>query len=68
MEQQLPSSIAWRVSKSGYQVPTKNWMEHPRVKEMIQESKHKMAQHGIIRKNVKPHTHDMHIFIASHFL
>ncbi len=68
MEKQLPSSITWRINKLGYHVPVEKWLEHPRVKEMIRESKQKMVQSGIIRRDSKAHPRDLAIFISSHFL
>lgn len=68
MDKQLPSSITWRINKLGYHVPSDKWLEHPRVKEMIRESKRKMAQSGIVHFNDRAHPRDLAIFIGSHFL
>lgn len=68
MDKQLPSSITWRINKLGYHVPADKWLEHPRVKEMIREAKRKLVREHIIRRDDKPHTRDLSLFIISHFL
>jgi asparagine synthase (glutamine-hydrolysing) len=68
MDKQLPSSITWRINKLGYHVPTEKWLEHPRVKEMIRESKRKLVQEHIIRREDKLYERDIALFICSHFL
>ncbi len=68
MEKQLPSSITWRINKLGYHVPSDKWLEHPRVKEMIRESKQKLMREHIIRRDDKPLSRDLSLFIISHFL
>jgi asparagine synthase (glutamine-hydrolysing) len=48
MAERLPESIVWRTDKVGYEPPQKNWMEHPALRERIDESRRKLVQQGIL--------------------
>jgi asparagine synthase (glutamine-hydrolysing) len=43
----LPESITWRKDKIGYEPPEKNWLENTKVKEIVAESKNKLADEKI---------------------
>jgi asparagine synthase (glutamine-hydrolysing) len=47
----LPSEIAWRVDKIGYEPPQKKWMENPRLQEMSQDSLHRLEKEKILIPN-----------------
>jgi asparagine synthase (glutamine-hydrolysing) len=52
MEKLLPSQIVWRKDKVGFEPPQQQWMNDSAVKDMVQESKRKLAQQGILRQSV----------------
>lgn len=52
MQKILPSSIAWRTDKIGFEPPQKQWMENATMKEMIQESKRLLVKKGVLHKKV----------------
>lgn len=47
MKHILPESITWRKDKIGYEPPQNRWLENPKVKEMVVESKKKLAKEKI---------------------
>ena len=49
-EPMLPSSIAWRKDKIGFEPPQKRWMENKQVQEQIIEAKKVLAEKGILNK------------------
>jgi asparagine synthase (glutamine-hydrolysing) len=60
MENKLPSEITWRLDKTGFEPPQKQWMEHKKVQEIIQEAKMKLVKEnilrpGILNKKIQPH-------------
>ena len=44
----LPTEIAWRKDKIGYEPPQKSWMENKNINEKIIGSKHQLISAGII--------------------
>jgi len=52
MTDSLPESIAWRKDKVGFEPPQKQWMENKRVVEYLHESRRKLVEQGILRKEV----------------
>ncbi len=61
MENDLPSSIAWRKDKIGFEPPQKKWMQDPLLQEMIHEARKKMVKEKILcdtvlNKPLQPHT------------
>ena len=44
--------ITWRKDKTGFEPPQQEWMQHPRLQEMIYEAKKKLVQEKILRGNV----------------
>lgn len=52
MEAFLPESIVWRKDKVGYEPPQKQWMQQPDVEEYIRESKRKLVDFGVLKKEV----------------
>ena len=48
----LPSEIAWRVDKIGYEPPQKKWMESAAMKESIFASRQKLVKAGILDKKI----------------
>lgn len=46
----LPTPIAWRKDKIGYEPPQDKWLENDSVKERIYESKRKLYEHKVISK------------------
>jgi len=52
MDKKLPDMITWRKDKTGFEPPQQEWMQHPRLQEMIYEAKKKLVQEKILRGNV----------------
>jgi asparagine synthase (glutamine-hydrolysing) len=52
MDKKLPDIITWRKDKTGFEPPQKEWMQHPRMQEMIQEAKQKLVKEKILRESV----------------
>ncbi len=48
MEDRLPTSIAWRKGKVGYEPPQQKWMQHPLIIEKIQEGRKKLVDKNIL--------------------
>ena len=48
MSDRLPESVVWRTDKVGYEPPQKTWMEHPALRELIDSSRRKLVQQGIL--------------------
>ena len=48
MSDRLPESIVWRTDKVGYEPPQKTWMEHPALRELIDQSRRKLIAQGIL--------------------
>ena len=49
MENELPSSIAWRRDKIGLEPPQLLWMQLPAMREMIHEAKKKLVSEKILK-------------------
>ena len=49
-QQELPSEIAWRKDKIGYEPPQKSWMDNNEIKEQIVAAKETMVNNGILSK------------------
>lgn len=59
----LPSEIAWRKDKVGFDTPQKQWMQQPSVIEAIHEGKKKLVEQGVLQPQVlhqKIKPHDVH--------
>jgi asparagine synthase (glutamine-hydrolysing) len=52
MTDKLPASIAWRKDKVGFEPPQRQWMQHQKVQEMIQEAKKKLVNEKILKPEV----------------
>ena len=52
MNDLLPSEIAWRKDKIGFEPPQKAWMQAETMKNYIMEARRKLAAEGIIQKTV----------------
>lgn len=52
MDKKLPDMITWRKDKTGFEPPQQEWMQHPRLQEMIQEAKRKLVKEKILRETV----------------
>ncbi|MBC7948372.1 MAG: asparagine synthase (glutamine-hydrolyzing) [Chitinophagaceae bacterium] len=52
MSDKLPSEITWRKDKVGFEPPQKEWMEDPRVREMVQEARRKLVDQRILRSGI----------------
>jgi len=52
MKNVLPEMITWRKDKLSYQVPQKKWIDHPKIKEILNESILKLESEHILNKNV----------------
>lgn len=48
MAAQLPEEIVWRTDKVGYEPPQKQWMQNPKLQELIQESRKKLVAEKIL--------------------
>ena len=48
----LPNEIVWRKGKVGYEPPQKKWMETPEMKELIIESRRKLADANILNSSI----------------
>lgn len=53
MEGVLPGEITWRTDKIGYEPPQKKWMEHPIMKEQINDFKSDLIKDRIIHEQAK---------------
>lgn len=49
MEPYLPEQWVWRAKKIAFEPPQKSWMENPRLKEYLHESKRVLVYHDILR-------------------
>lgn len=49
----LPTEIAWRKDKIGYEPPQKSWMENPTMKETIAEHKQTLINLGFLHSSQK---------------
>jgi asparagine synthase (glutamine-hydrolysing) len=52
MDEFLPPSIVWRKDKIGFEPPQKQWMQNKKVEECIHESRKKLVNKGILKKEV----------------
>lgn len=59
MSDLLPQAIVWRKDKVGFEPPQKQWMQHAKVGEYVQEGRRKLVEKGILKKEVlqKPLVH-----------
>lgn len=48
----IPSSIVWRKDKVGFEPPQKSWMDDPALIERIVDAKKKLADAGILKKEI----------------
>jgi len=61
MDKRLPSSIAWRTDKVGFEPPQKQWMKQEGLLELITQAKKRLVSEGILKKQTltnKPLPHD----------
>jgi asparagine synthase (glutamine-hydrolysing) len=49
---ELPTEIAWRKDKIGYEPPQKKWMESEAVKETILKNRKKLVDNNYLHKNI----------------
>jgi asparagine synthase (glutamine-hydrolysing) len=59
VENKLPSSIAWRKDKIGFEPPQKQWMQNKMVQERIMDAKKALVQKNILlphvlKKSIQP--------------
>ncbi|MEO5563696.1 MAG: asparagine synthase (glutamine-hydrolyzing) [Chitinophagaceae bacterium] len=52
MDKKLPDQITWRKDKTGFEPPQHAWMQHQKIKEMIQEARKKLVNEKILHENV----------------
>jgi asparagine synthase (glutamine-hydrolysing) len=52
MSDRLPSEIAWRRDKIGFEPPQKNWMENQGFKDLLQEARTTLVEKGILHSRV----------------
>ena len=52
MAGKLPVDIVWRKRKVGFEPPQKDWMQDPRVQEMIHQAKQKLVREKILNPRV----------------
>jgi asparagine synthase (glutamine-hydrolysing) len=52
MEPILPKKIAWRVDKLGFEPPQKQWLDEPKVEELIEACKTKLVAEKVIERGV----------------
>jgi asparagine synthase (glutamine-hydrolysing) len=60
MQDWLPPELVWRTDKVGFEPPQKNWMEHNRVQQMIQDAKSVLVKERVLKqealsKKIQPH-------------
>jgi asparagine synthase (glutamine-hydrolysing) len=60
MQDWLPPELVWRTDKVGFEPPQKNWMEHNRVQQMIQDAKSVLVKERVLKqealnKRIQPH-------------
>jgi asparagine synthase (glutamine-hydrolysing) len=63
MENKLPSEIAWRSDKIGYEPPQKMWMQNETLREYIYEAKKTLVKEKILKPlelNKKNQPRDAH--------
>lgn len=64
----LPSEIAWRKDKIGYEPPQKNWLSMPLIKEMIEVGKTTLVQEKILNPMVQDSHLDWVFLMLGNFL
>lgn len=52
VETKLPSSIAWRTDKVGFEPPQKSWLEDTRMQELINDHKSFLVKENILKPQV----------------
>jgi asparagine synthase (glutamine-hydrolysing) len=52
MNKQLPNEIVWRKDKVGFEPPQQQWMQQPQVQDYMHESRRKLVDKGILKKDV----------------
>ena len=52
MKQMLPSSIVYRTDKIGYEPPQQQWMQAAGFKELLQNSRQKLVNENILKKEI----------------
>lgn len=52
MDKHLPNEIVWRKDKVGFEPPQLQWMQQPQLQDYVHESKRKLADEGILKKEV----------------
>lgn len=52
MKDKLPDEIVWRKDKVGFEPPQKQWMQHSKMQEMIQEARKKLVREKILKPAV----------------
>ena len=52
MDQLLPADIVWRKDKVGFEPPQKQWMQNPKLIEMIHEARKKLVKEKILNAGV----------------
>lgn len=48
----LPKEIVWQRGKIGFETPQQQWMQHARVREMIDASRRRLIDQGILHKKI----------------
>lgn len=52
MKDKLPGEIVWRKDKVGFEPPQKQWMQHSKMQEMVQEARKKLVRERILKPAV----------------
>lgn len=52
MNDVLPKEITWRKNKIGFEPPQKEWMQDPRVQDMVHEARKKLVDNNILKPSV----------------
>lgn len=52
MQQDLPSEIAWRKDKIGFEPPQKMWMQDARMQELLHEAKRELVKQKVLQEKV----------------
>ncbi len=52
MQSLLPTGVAWKKGKIGYEPPQQQWMQNKSMQEMIMESRRVLVKHGVLKTGV----------------
>ncbi len=64
----LPTEITWRKDKIGYEPPQKNWLNMPKIKEMIEEGKSILIKEKIINPSLQSNNSEWTFLMLGNFL